>query len=550
MTTEAQREPFQAGDEFLQYKIHSLLGRGGHAFVYAGQHRYMERPVAIKVIPAPPEMNSDVYKRARLEAKVLSQLEHPNVVKVYDAGVTDDGAIYIVMEMLQGRTLRDCLRHLRRFTVAETFHVGIQIAEAVQVAHCQNAIHRDLKPENVFVLCKNIVKVLDFGIAKLLGGNTMTTQPNLIRGTPQYMSPEHMEGRPVTAQSDIYALGSVLYELLAATPPALIGLQEITSYAIGYSQIHRMPPRLDEVARGVPRYVARAIQRMLAKNPTERQMSMNEVAQELRNLQARFVSESQTIAEPLRELWRAEMSAPSVQSAHGIHSQTTAAVQGVQSPAGLQPPTDPREIVAHAIIAQRIAARQSPLGPIPVKVQSRPPRESDFRLRHIALAVLAGGAIGYWAIAVLRHARAAAPPIQSAEPSRFYEQLTPLSASVRSALLKPLESTPSKSQAPEAPIIPPAIATPTSAVKTIQASNSVGATSMALSASDRSAASSPSARMLWTDQDRGRKSSSANASKDTPAPSVSAKPASSSTGQSKVSKNKDKLIFGADDLNW
>jgi eukaryotic-like serine/threonine-protein kinase len=491
MTAEAQREPFEAGDEFLQYKIHSLLGRGGHAFVYAGQHRYMERPVAIKVIPAPPEMNSDVYKRARLEAKVLSQLEHPNVVKVYDAGVTDDGAIYIVMEMLQGRTLRDCLRHLRRFTVPEAFHVGIQIAEAVQVAHRQNAIHRDLKPENVFVLCGNIAKVLDFGIAKLLGANTMTTQPNLIRGTPQYMSPEHMEGRPVTAQSDIYALGSVLYELLAATPPALIGLQEITSYAIGYSQIHRMPPWLDEVASGVPRYVARAIQRMLAKNPSERQMSMVDVAQELRTLQARYVSESHTIAEPLRELWRADVSAPRVQS-HGIHSQTTAAL-------------DPEQVVARAekVIAEPVAARQPPPGPTPVALQSRPPQKSAFGLPSIALAVFAGGVIGYGAVAVLRHARAAATPHRSAEPSSAYEQLTPPSASVRSAPLKPLESTPSKNQSPQAHVSPTAAAASTLAVKTTR-----------------------------------------------PSPSVSAKPASSNTGQSKASKNKDKLIFGADDLNW
>jgi serine/threonine-protein kinase len=304
--TEAATEPFKAGDKLLNYRIDSLLGRGGHAFVYAGEHLYMERPVAIKIIPAPAEVRNDIYTRARREARILSQIEHPNVVKVYDAGVTDAGVIYIVMELLAGRTLRAALHSLGPLSVVEAIHVGIQIAEAVQAAHChpQQAIHRDLKPENVFVLPDNRIKVLDFGITKFLGASAATTQPNIIMGTPQYMSPEHMEGRPVTVRSDVFALGSVLYELLVAVAPALMGLQEISNFAIGYSQIHRIPPHLDTLSSAIPRYLDRVIQCMLAKSPADRPASMMKVANELRALQERYVRENPGSAK-LRELWHA-----------------------------------------------------------------------------------------------------------------------------------------------------------------------------------------------------------------------------------------------------
>ena len=332
MTTNL-REPLVPGEMFLKYRVDSLLGRGGHAFVYAAEDTYLERSVAIKVIPPPVEKRSDLYSRGRREAQILSQLEHPNVVKVYDAGVTSEGVAYIVMELLPGHTLRAALRNFGAFSILEALHVGIQIAEAVQAAHAhpKQAIHRDLKPENVFVVPGNTIKVLDFGISRLLDGNPTITQPNIARGTPQYMSPEQMEGRVTTVQSDIFALGSVLYELLVTVAPAVIGLQEVSNAAIAYSVVHRVPPHLYEVSSDIPRYVDRVIRCMLAKTPRERPASMKQVAEDLRALQQRFTAESPTLCSALRELWQGTsgngagdaVDAQEFSKGHGVHSATT-----------------------------------------------------------------------------------------------------------------------------------------------------------------------------------------------------------------------------------
>jgi serine/threonine-protein kinase len=475
MTASAYPGPFKQGDEFGNYRIQGLLGQGGHAFVYAAQHKYMERLAAIKVIPAPVGADGDVYKRARLEANVLAQLEHPNVVKVYDAGVTDEGLVYIAMEMLQGQTLRAALISCKKFTVSETLHVGLQVAEAVKMAHSVEAIHRDLKPENVFILPGNVAKVLDFGITKFLGSSAHTTQPNIICGTPQYMAPEHLQGLEVTVQSDIYAFGSVLYELLTAVPPALIGLKECSSFAIGYSQIHRMPPRLDEVTDTVPRYVARAIQRMLAKVPEERQASMADVVKEILSLQERLSREAQEPIKPMRELWQpanrdasrpADVHETKTPIANIVHTnQVTAAVAGLAAnvPAETKPlaayaterPSPPivfgsfgssskhaepmlgldtlkaRQIVAGAerIIAMRKAAEQRPSVSAPgveKPAQAAQPGSSrmhDFRLPHFALATAVGLLLGYCAVVAIRHvmaspdARASLAPAANAQPS-------------------------------------------------------------------------------------------------------------------------------------
>ncbi len=545
------REPLQQGDEFLQYRIGSLLGRGGHAFVYAAQHRYMERPVAIKIIAAPGSTNTEIHKRAQLEAQILSQLEHPNVVKIYDAGVTGAGVIYIVMEMLEGWTLRSALKSLHVLTPHETLHVGLQIAAAVQMAHAQHAIHRDLKPENAFVLPGNLIKVLDFGITKLLGTSvSMTTQPNLIRGTPQYMSPEHMQGHAVTVRSDIYALGSVLYELLGGTAPALIGLQELSSYAIGYSQIHRMPPRLDELRPDIPTHLASSIQRMLAKDPEDRPASMREVADELRALQARLAVESPTLAGTLRELWHAPLLAPH----DPVVEQRSRSVTGASSATVLLVPSKtPSSGPEHKAIAMRgrgvrtpdamalrLTDRRSSSAPVPVTLQRARTRTPSHTASFVIVAVVSGSILGYGALMRFRGGQWVNQP-----PRPSASQQVAASTAVHAD-----ERVPSSTAAT-------ASTTATSSASVTRSSSAgVGSTlaegrskSMGSTASTQNTIR-PHAPALVESPAAESDSGTALVAKDASRKRANAKPAASTAYPALSSSNKDQLIFGAEDLAW
>ncbi len=275
--------PLPLGSTFLgKYEIRALLGKGGHAFVYEAYDPFLDRVVAIKVIKSPEDVGRDLGKRARAEAQVLSRVHHKNLVRVLDAGIFE-GLVYLIMEKLVGRTLRDTLVGLHRLSVAETLVVGLQVAEGMEVAHREQVIHRDLKPENIFIEAGNALKVLDFGIAKVLGmagHRPETTERDLLQGTVLYMSPEHLQGFGVTPKSDIYSLGLILFEALYTHPLAVgekpAGLQEAA-----WMQIARMPPMLDELDPSIPRFVSRLIHRAIVKLPEQRYPSMREFREAL-----------------------------------------------------------------------------------------------------------------------------------------------------------------------------------------------------------------------------------------------------------------------------
>ena len=317
-----RKGPLNIGEQFLKFEIRGLLGRGGHAWVYHGYDPFLDRDVAIKVIPNPAEPGRDLRQRAQLEARVLCKLENPNVVRLMDAGATNDGAVYIVMEILHGRTLRDVIHDLGQLNVTEVLSLGVKIANGVHAAHEVNVIHRDLKPENVFVLKDNALKVLDFGIAKFFGYGAATTQKEVLHGTMMYMSPEHLQGMRVTVRSDIFALGTMLYEAFIGRNPCLLGIQDPSLNALTYAQINRMPPLLDELTPAIPRFVARAIHRMIAKEPDDRFASMAEVAEILRTHLDRFVKESPS-APAARELWHVAQAASPGSTAMRLGHATT-----------------------------------------------------------------------------------------------------------------------------------------------------------------------------------------------------------------------------------
>lgn len=277
--------PLAIGSAFLgKYDILSLIGRGGHACVYHAVNSFMGRHVAIKVLHRPGGVEREALRRGQAEAQLLNRLRHPNIVEVIDAGMTDDGLLYIVMELLEGRSLREVLNEHGALSVEEALGVAEEIAVGLQAAHETGAIHRDLKPENVFVTRSGVVKILDFGIAKVADATAWTTDEGTTHGTVLYMSPEQLQLQKLTARSDIYALGVVTYELLAGRHPVpmLIDSPHPTVFEIARAVTTRDPPALDELDARIPRGVAALVSRAMAKWPEMRFDSMSDFARELR----------------------------------------------------------------------------------------------------------------------------------------------------------------------------------------------------------------------------------------------------------------------------
>src|SRR2546422_1080277 len=227
------------GRTILHYQIVETLGRGGMGVVYKATDTHLDRAVAIKVLP--PEKTTDPERKRRFvqEAKAASALNHPNILHIYDID-TADGVDFIAMEYVEGKTLDAWIRPNGRKLI-ELLNYGVQIADALAAAHAAGIVHRDIKPSNIMVNDNGLVKILDFGLAKLsksgevdCAGSTQTalprTEEGAVIGTVAYMSPEQVLGKAVDARSDIFSLGIVLYEMVTgqspfrgATPAGLMG---------------------------------------------------------------------------------------------------------------------------------------------------------------------------------------------------------------------------------------------------------------------------------------------------------------------------------------
>lgn len=271
--------PYKIGDQILgDLEVTGLLGMGGHAYVYECVDRYMDATIAVKVIPNVPGRGKGLLSRAQAEAKLLFKLNHPNVVRVMTARPVGDQMVCIVMEKLEGLSLRQFLRLHKRFTVTEALLIVRQIAAGVSAAHRLNVIHRDIKPENVFILPPdNQVKVLDFGIAKFLGQGLDTTNKLRVHGTPLYMSPEHLQSSNITFRSDIYELGGVAFELMTGKIPCLVDLENPNFQQMAYVQIMKPTPPVSRLVKDVGPRTEMLIKRATAKDPAQRFASMQEV---------------------------------------------------------------------------------------------------------------------------------------------------------------------------------------------------------------------------------------------------------------------------------
>ena len=277
MAEAEQRGPLSVGQKFLKYAIREQIGRGGHAWVYHGYDPFLDNDVAIKILHRHGGVSQSMLRRGQAEARLLFRLKHPNIVEVQDAGISDDGLLYIVMELLRGKSLRDVLNERGPLPLREALELFIEMTNGVEAAHAFGAIHRDLKPENVFILGDGSCKVLDFGIAKVVDAAGMTTERDVVHGTILYISPEQLEGHKATPRSDLYALGLVFFEALHGRHPLLLNGGNPTVRELSLGQISFRPPRLDELDRNIPRHVARTVEHLLVKAPKERLQSTQEL---------------------------------------------------------------------------------------------------------------------------------------------------------------------------------------------------------------------------------------------------------------------------------
>lgn len=265
-----------------KYRIEALLGSGGMGEVYRALQIDLDRHVAVKVVRGGASAKTDLLHRFEREARAVARLRHPHIVAIHDYGVEPGVGAYLVMELLDGRSLRDELREKGRIAPHEAIPLFVQICAAVEAAHTNGIVHRDLKPDNVIVE-HGVAKVLDFGVAKMLDidASPVLTYTGAFLGTPAYASPEVCEGWPVDARSDVYSLGCMLYEVLTGRPP----FEALSLLKLLNLQVSASPTPPGDLVADLPPGLERVVLHALEKSPERRPSSASAFARELEEIE-------------------------------------------------------------------------------------------------------------------------------------------------------------------------------------------------------------------------------------------------------------------------
>ncbi|HET6889954.1 MAG TPA: serine/threonine-protein kinase, partial [Pyrinomonadaceae bacterium] len=282
--------PLTTGTKLGRYEIRSKIGEGGMGEVYRARDEKLNRDVAIKSLPATLSENGDRLHRFEQEAQAAGALNHPNILAVYDVG-TNENAPYVVSELLEGETLRDLLND-GSLSTRKAIDYGTQIARGLAAAHDKGIIHRDLKPDNLFISKDEHVKILDFGLAKLIEPSSRNvsqtdiatrrihTDPGTVMGTAGYMAPEQVRGRSVDHRADIFSFGAVLYEMLSGRRAFHRDSAIETLNAI----LKEEPTELTTTHPSITPPLERVVWHCLEKSPERRFQSASDIAFALESL--------------------------------------------------------------------------------------------------------------------------------------------------------------------------------------------------------------------------------------------------------------------------
>ena len=277
-----------------RYRLERRLAQGGMAEVWLATDLSLSRQVAVKVLKPALAADPIVAERFRREAIAVAQLSHPNIVAVYDA-IEDGGRQAVVMQLVNGKSLRQLLDEQKRLSPDLTMHIGACVASALDAAHAAHLVHRDVKPGNILITPDGRVLLTDFGIAKGLGSpDDDLTSANIMMGTAKYLSPEQVRGRKLDGRADLYSLGLVLYECLAGRVPFLGESDADTALA----RLNRDPTDLTRLRPTLPYGLAPLIHRLLARRPDDRYATGNEVRAELTRVAAAAVDTTTGMTPP------------------------------------------------------------------------------------------------------------------------------------------------------------------------------------------------------------------------------------------------------------
>lgn len=258
-----------------RYEILKSIGEGGMANVYLAHDAILDRDVAIKVLRGDLENNEKFIRRFQREAKSVSDLSHPNIVEVYDVG-EEEGQHYIVMEYIDGKTLKQLVQKRGALTVSEVIDIMAQITDGLSQAHDAYIIHRDIKPQNIMILDNGMIKITDFGIAMSMNA-TQLTQTNSVMGSVHYLPPEQASGKVATTKSDIYSAGILMYELLTGNVP----FKGDNAVEIALKQMKERVPSIRKQNPLIPQSVENVVLRATAKNPKNRYDTIQEMHEDI-----------------------------------------------------------------------------------------------------------------------------------------------------------------------------------------------------------------------------------------------------------------------------